>query len=179
MTQERPTTIGVSIPIPAPYGEFLQARRADFGDEAAWRIPAHITLLPPTQVEAATYAAFLSHCARVAAAAAEFEVVLRGTGTFRPLSDVVFVKVERGVSACEGLEMSLRSGPVMRGLEFAYHPHVTVAHHGEQEALDRACVELASFSARFVVGGFHLYELGDDDVWRPMHAFDLASPATG
>ncbi|OFE14812.1 2'-5' RNA ligase [Humibacillus sp. DSM 29435] len=178
MNHERPTTIGVSIPVPPPHGKFLQSRRADFGDQSAWQIPAHITLLPPTEVDATTYAAFLDHCAAVAAAEPAFDVVLRGTGTFRPLSDVVFIQVAQGVSACEALEMSLRSGPVMRALDFYYHPHVTVAHDVTPAQLDRAFDELASFSVTFEVTTFHLYELGADGVWRPKHEFELARRST-
>lgn len=173
VTHPRSTTIGVSIPIPSPHGEFLQARRADFGDPAAWQIPAHITLLPPTEVDADAYAAFLDHCAAVAAASAAFQVVLRGTGTFRPLSDVVFIQVAQGVSACESLEMALRNGPVMRELDFYYHPHVTVAHNVSVAELDRAFTELADFAVDFTVTTFHLYELGADGAWRPEHDFEL------
>lgn len=178
MTDERPTTIGVSIPVPPPHGEFLQARRAEFGDQSAWQIPAHITLLPPTEADAATYAAFLDHCAAVAAAKPAFDVVLRGTGTFRPMSSVVFIQVAQGVSACESLEKSLRAGPIKRSLDFYYHPHVTVAHGVSAAQLDRAFDELANFSVTFEVTAFHLYELGVDGVWRPEHDFELARRST-
>src|SRR3954447_24486408 len=80
------TTIGVSIPIPDPHGAFLQARRAEFGDPSAWDIPAHITLLPPTAVNQPTFAEFQDHCRTIASRHRPFDVVLRGTGTFRPLS---------------------------------------------------------------------------------------------
>ena len=60
------------------------------------QIPAHITLLPPTEVDDEAYAAFRRHCAEVAATQGPFDVVLRGTGTFRPLSDVVFIQVAQG-----------------------------------------------------------------------------------
>jgi 2'-5' RNA ligase len=169
----RQTTIGVSIPIPAPHGDYLQRRRADFGDPQAWQIPAHITLLPPTAVDQEAYAAFRSHCADVASAQSPFDVVLRGTGTFRPLSDVVFIQVAQGVSNCEALERALRSGPVRRDLDFYYHPHVTVAHNVATASLDRAFGELADYSVAFQVDGYHLYELGDDGVWRPVHEFAL------
>ena len=175
MTVARPTTIGVSIPIPSPHGEFLQARRADFGDPAAWQIPAHITLLPPTEVDGDTLDTFHDHCEDVARRHRAFDVLLRGTGTFRPLSDVVFIQVAQGVSACESLERSLRSGPVLRQLDFYYHPHVTVAHNVHEDGLDRAFAELADYSVRFRVGEFHLYELGGDGVWRPTHDFRLGS----
>lgn len=169
----RQTTIGVSIPIPAPHGDYLQRRRADFGDPQAWQIPAHITLLPPTEVDEQTYAAFRDHCADVASAQSSFDVVLRGTGTFRPLSDVVFIQVAQGVSNCEALERALRSGPVRRDLDFYYHPHVTVAHNVVTDSLDRAFSELAEYSVAFEVEAYHLYELGDDGVWRPVLEFAL------
>ncbi|MFC7594504.1 2'-5' RNA ligase family protein [Terrabacter sp. GCM10028922] len=173
MSVARPLTIGVSIPIPAPHGDYLQRRRADFGDPQAWQIPAHITLLPPTEVDAEEYAAFREHCSEVATRHTPFDVVLRGTGTFRPLSDVVFIQVAQGVSNCEALEMALRSGPVERALEFYYHPHVTVAHNVLPDDLDRAFTELADYAVDFEVGAYHLYELGDDTVWRPVHEFAL------
>ena len=174
VSDPRPTTIGVSIPIPAPHGDYLQRRRAEFGDPQAWQIPAHITLLPPTQVDAQTYAAFRSHCDAVAGEQVPFDVVLRGTGTFRPLSDVVFIQVAQGVSNCEALERALRSGPVERALEFYYHPHVTVAHNVGEESLDRAFAELADYAVTFTVGAYHLYEQGTDEVWRPVHTYELS-----
>ena len=78
------------------------------------------------------------------------------------------------MSNCEALEVSLRSGPVSRDLDFYYHPHVTVAHNVSDESLDRAFMELADYSVTFEVGAFHLYELGDDGVWRPVDEFPLA-----
>ena len=173
VTEPSSTTIGVSIPIPAPHGEFLQQRRAQYGDPAAWGTPPHITLLPPTEVDPVAYAAFLTHCTRVAQEHEPFEVVLRGTGTFRPVSPVVFIQVAQGVSACEGLEQALRSGPVERPLDFYYHPHVTVAHKVPDGDLDRAFDDLADYTVTFQVDAFHLYELGTDAVWRPRTEFLL------
>ncbi|NEE18013.1 2'-5' RNA ligase family protein, partial [Streptomyces sp. SID7499] len=46
-------TLGVSIAVPEPYGSLLQDRRASFGDPAAFGIPTHVTLLPPTEAESA------------------------------------------------------------------------------------------------------------------------------
>ena len=46
-------TLGVSIAVPEPHGGLLQESRAGFGDSAAHSIPTHITLLPPTEAEAA------------------------------------------------------------------------------------------------------------------------------
>lgn len=166
-------TIGVSIAIPEPHAQMLQAKRASFGDPRADSIPTHVTLLPPSEVADGDLKAAVAHLEQVSEAARPFTMVLRGTGTFRPLSPVVFVQVSSGLVECELLERAVRKGPLRRKLQFYYHPHVTVAHHVPEDNLDRAFKELADFECSFEVGAFHLYEHGDDEVWRPVRSFEL------
>jgi 2'-5' RNA ligase len=166
-------TIGVSIAIPAPHGDLLQAKRASFGDPRADAIPTHVTLLPPTHICEEDMGGALAHLEKVSDTSAPFSMVLRGTGTFRPVSPVVFVQVSGGLAECEVLERAIRTGPLERHLDFYYHPHVTVAHHVSEANLDRAFTELADFEARFEVTAFHLYEHGADEVWRPVRSFPL------
>jgi 2'-5' RNA ligase len=166
MSSQVGRTIGVAISIPPPYGEQLRAARASFGDPLASSVPTHVTLLPPTVVDVAEAADVDEHLRKVAEAARPFRIHLRGTATFRPVSPVVFIPLVQGIGECEALEQSVRSGPLARDLQFYYHPHVTVAHHLSDHALDRASQELADFECRFTVEGFHLYEHGDDEVWR-------------
>jgi 2'-5' RNA ligase len=176
-------TLGVSIAVPEPYGSLLQERRAGFGDPAAHGIPTHVTLLPPTEVDAARLPAVRAHLAAVAAAGRAFPMRLSGTGTFRPLSPVVFVQVVEGASACSWLQRQVRdaSGPLARELAFPYHPHVTVAHGIPDEAMDRAYEELAGFEAAWTVGSFALYEQGSDGVWRELYEYEFGAgrPAKG
>ena len=166
-------TIGVSIAVPEPHGSQLQERRAGFGDAAAHGIPTHITLLPPTEVEASLLPAIETHLGEIAAAGRPFPMRLSGTGTFRPLSPVVYVQVAEGAEACAWLQKEVRdaSGPVARELQFPYHPHVTVAHGIEDEAMDRAFEELADYQAQWPCTGFALYEQGADGVWRKLREF--------
>ncbi len=124
-------------------------------------IPTHITLVPPTEV-AGDLADLESHLADAAAEVAPFDVHLRGTGTFRPVSPVVFVMLAEGISQCEQLAAAVRTGPLDIDLDFPYHPHVTVAHHLDDEALDQAFDELAGFECEFAVDGFHLYVHDDE-----------------
>ena len=98
-------------------------------------------------------------------------MLLRSTGTFRPVSPVVFVQVAGGISACERIEQAIRTGPLKREVQFYYHPHVTVAHHVDDEAMDRAFNQLASYECSFEVEAFDLYEHGDDLVWRAVRTF--------
>ncbi|MFF6949934.1 2'-5' RNA ligase family protein [Streptomyces iakyrus] len=166
-------TIGVSIAVPEPHGSELQQLRAGFGDAAAHGIPTHVTLLPPTEIDEASLPAVEAHLAEVAAAGRAFPMRLSGTGTFRPLSPVVFVQVVAGAEACTLLQQQVRdpSGPVNRELQFPYHPHVTVAHGIDDAAMDRAFQELAGYEAEWPCTGFALYEQGADGVWRKLREF--------
>jgi 2'-5' RNA ligase len=173
-------TIGVSIAIPEPYGKDLQSRRAGFGDPLAMAIPTHVTLLPPTAVDDAVLPEVEEHLRAIAATEHPFEMLLRGTGSFRPTSPVVFVQVAKGIPDCERIEARVRSGPLARDLVFPYHPHVTVAHHLPDDVLDLAFDELAGYEAGFPIWGFSLYEHGADGVWRPQRDYvfgqDLPGP---
>ncbi|AVH56941.1 MULTISPECIES: 2'-5' RNA ligase family protein [Streptomyces] len=170
-------TIGVSIAVPEPHGSLLQERRAGFGDPAASGIPTHVTLLPPTEIEDSALPAIEAHLVEVASTGRPFPMRLCGTGTFRPLSPVVFVQVVEGAEACAWLQKQVRdaSGPVARELQFPYHPHVTVAHGIEDEAMDRAYEELSGYEAEWPCSGFALYEQGADGVWRKLREFAFGS----
>jgi 2'-5' RNA ligase len=159
--------IGVAIAIPEPYGGELQRWRKEFGDPLADAIPTHVTLLPPSEIPEEELAEVDRHLRTVARWFRPFEVQLRGTGAFRPVSPVVFVSLARGAAECELLASRVRSGPLTRQIEFAYHPHVTVAHDLPDEGLDRAFEELSAYVATFLVWGFSMYEHGPDAVWRP------------
>ena len=164
-------TIGVSIPVPEPHAATLERCRALFGDPMAHAIPAHITVLPPTEAQARQRADLEDHLRWVCEGLEPFEVHLRGTGTFRPISPVVFVQLAAGISQCEAVEAAVRSGPVERTLDFNYHPHVTVAHHLDDESLDHAFNSLRAYEARFIADAVRLYEHGADQVWRPVADF--------
>lgn len=165
--------IGVSIAIPAPFAGELQQLRASFGDPSAESIPTHVTLLSPTEITDDEIPDIYEHLERVAAAQQPFRMQLRSTGTFRPVSPVVFVQVAGGISECERIEQAIRTGPLKRDVRFYYHPHVTIAHHVDEAAMDRAFNELASYECSFEVSAFHLYEQGDDLVWHSVHGFDF------
>ncbi len=170
-------TIGVAIAIPPPHAAVLDAARARSGDPLASVIPAHLTLLGPTEINLNELTAVEEHLAEVARGHRAYAVHLRGTGTFRPVTEVVFVAVASGISECEQLADAVRQGPLTRELHFPYHPHITIAHDVPTAALDRVYQELAGFEAQLPVNHFTLYVHGDDGHWRPIRDFPLGAPA--
>jgi 2'-5' RNA ligase len=168
-------TVGVAIAIPEPHATVLTKWRRSVGDPAADLVWPHVTLLPPTPVPAAAMNDIEEHLRAAAAAGQPFVMHLSGTGTFRPLSPVVFIQIARGVADCELLEKAIRSGPLDRELDFPYHPHVTVAQEIPDAGLDEAYDGLAGFVARFTVARFGLFsrEAGAKWMWRT--EFELGS----
>jgi 2'-5' RNA ligase len=170
-------TIGVAVAIPEPWATQLQDYRTSVGDTTATQIPTHITLIPPVVVPADELAGVETHLERASSQVAEFRIHLRGTGTFRPTSPVVFVSVVEGISSCEVLADAVRRGPLAVDLRFPYHPHVTIAHHLSDAQLDRAFRELADFECEFTARGFWLYVHDDGAGWQPTREFALSRQA--
>ena len=164
--------IGVALSIPEPWATELQDYRTGL-DPAAALVPTHITLIPPTDIDDDTLTVVEGHLDKVAEAGAAFDVHLRGTGTFRPVSPVVFISLAAGISQTEQLAAAVRSGPLDVDVEFPFHPHVTVAHHLTEDQLDRAFADLAAFECSFEVSSFHLYVHDTVEGWRPTRDFAL------
>jgi 2'-5' RNA ligase len=167
-------TIGVSLAVPEPWGSRLQEFRITNGDARGATIPTHITLVPPIEVDHDRLGDVERHLEAVAAAVAPYRVHLRGSGTFRPISPVVFVNLVEGISPTEQLAKRCRRGPLKVQLDFPYHPHVTVAHIDDEELLDRAFEALMTFDCAFTVTAFHLYVHDPDLGWKATRDYSLA-----
>lgn len=167
-------TIGVALALPEPWASELQDYRTALGDETATLIPTHITLIPPVELTEEQIDSATQHLEAVAETSHDFCVHLRGTGTFRPVSPVVFVSLAEGISQCEALAEQMRRGPLDVPLQHPYHPHVTIAHHLPDDAMDRAFTELAGFDCTFDAGAFQLYRHDEENGWRPSRVFALA-----
>jgi len=172
----RTAVLGVVVALPEPWAQLLVDWRSKVGDPQANVVPPHVTLLPPTEVPVADRPAISAHLAGVAAAHAPFDMHLAGTGTFSPVSDVVFVAVARGIGNCELIANDVRTGPLARALSFPYHPHVTVAHDVPPDMQELAYSGLADLSAEFRVGHFTEFEQTPSGAWAIAREYPLTGP---
>ncbi|MEZ5113968.1 MAG: 2'-5' RNA ligase family protein [Nocardioidaceae bacterium] len=85
--------------MPEPWGRQLQDYRVRLGDLAAIQIPTHITLLAPLEVAPADRQDHQTSASGGGGQSDSIKVHLRGTGTFRPVSPVVFINVATGISS--------------------------------------------------------------------------------
>ena len=158
--------IGVTLDVPEPYASALRQARLDYGDERARTVPTHITVIPPLEIPVESWPVVRSHIRRVANDTSPFVIELRGSGTFLPMSPVVFITVARGISECQTLSTGLLHGVLNQQLAYPYHPHVTVAQEVPEETLERAYREYAGFEARFMAHGFGVYFHDASGRWR-------------
>jgi len=166
-------SVGVILGFPAEIADELQRWRASFGDPLAGVVPAHITLVTTTPTQ--DWEATRRHVREVARCQSPFMVTIAGTGTFRPVSPVVFINVEDGFEECVDLHRKLQQGPLHRELPFAYHPHVTIAHDVAPESLDEAETVLKNYRATFPVVSMGLYEHDADGIWQLREELDFGT----
>ena len=166
-------TVGVVIDLPEPHATVVRNWRRRAGDPQADLVPPHVTLLPPTPILRTDVDVVVEHLSKVAAQETPFSMHLSGTGTFRPLSQVVFIQVSSGVGECERMAAAIRQGPLDRSLEFPFHPHVTVAHDVDDAALDEVYDGLGDFVARFRTDRFALFTRSPQRDWIVEHEFPL------
>ena len=165
---EQTGRIGVAIPVPAPFDAVIAGQREAAGDPMAWAVPPHVTLVPPVDVAEAVLPAVEEHLVDAVAGMEPFEIHLRGTGTFRPVSPVVFVVLRSGADEVAALEERVRCGVLGSERAFPFHPHVTLAQAVPEDRLDRAHHDMAAFEARFTVTCVRLYRYGPDGAWHPV-----------
>ena len=104
---------------------------------------------------------------------------LRGTGTFRPVSPVVFVSLVEGISQTEQLAHGCRRGPARRSTSTSRTTRTSPSPTTSTTTLlDRAFDELADFDCAFAVDGFHLYVHDAEHGWQATHDFALDGPGT-
>ena len=175
-TRTGTAVLGVVVSVPEPWAQLLVDWRTKVGDPQAHLVPPHVTLLPPTEVRVRDRSAITEHLAQVARRHPPFEVHLSGTGTFRPVSEVVFVAVALGIADCELIAGDVRTGPLTRPLNFPYHPHVTVAHDVPTQMLDVAYDGLAELHAEFRVDAFTEFEQLPDGAWAVAREYPLTGP---
>ncbi|MBG0739762.1 2'-5' RNA ligase family protein [Paeniglutamicibacter antarcticus] len=154
---------GIIVALPEPLAAEITAYRRSFGDALAAQIPAHITLITTTPI--GDWAETVQHVRQVAASQRPFRVSVRGTGSFRPVSEVVYLQLGSGFDECVQLHELLQSGPLARDLVFDFHPHITIAHDISAAGLDEAARTLADFEATFPVTGMGLYVHNDSGAW--------------
>lgn len=167
--------MGVVIAVPEPWVSQITEARLSLGDAAAANVPAHVTIMPPLAVSPDDREAVFEHLRAVAKRHGPFKISIHGSGSFLPVSPVVFLNVEVGARECADLADDVRSGPLEYNLRFPYHAHITLAQGLSEPRLEEALDLGKGFEASWTVPGFRLDKLEADGSYTSVALFDFSS----
>ncbi len=166
--------LGVVVAVPEPWVSQITEARLALGDPAAANVPAHVTIMPPLAVPQDDREVVFDHLRKVAKRHNPFKITVRGSGSFLPVSPVVFLNVVGGARECADLADDVRSGPLEYNLRFPYHAHITLAQGVSEPRLDAALKLGEGFEASWVVPGFRLDKLEADGSYTSVALFDFS-----
>jgi 2'-5' RNA ligase len=165
--------LGAALVVPDPVADEFRRVRCEFGEPDS--SPPHITVIPPTPVSKAQVEAVVDHMRAAAGRFGAIRVHLRGAGTFRPVSPVVYAAVTDGFERCRELESLVRGAVTELEDRFPYHPHVTVANGCDEATLDRAEHATRHIDSVFAVDELTVSLLGPSGEWRTCRRVRLGS----
>lgn len=158
--------VGMIITLPEPYCSELAKITKTHG------IPPHITIVEPRPVNPEDLDAIQTEAARLCADFSPFVISFGNVGDFRPVSQVVYIEVQRGFDACKELAKRLRFGPLAGEARFPYYPHITLGTNVTDEDLDHVA-ELCKMShGFFMVNGIE-FDLIEPDSIQPVTMLEL------
>jgi len=117
-------------------GEFVERLRQELHPALA-HLPAHLTILPPRQLQASELSALEAledSCSHVE----PFDVVLGEVETFVPVTPTVFIRVAHAAYRMRELHDRLSVPPLAAEEEWPYMPHLTIVKISSEELAQQA-----------------------------------------
>lgn len=158
--------LGGVLLIPEPARTEIDALRRSLADGSRDRVPAHVTLVPPVNVNTRDLDAVYSRLRDAAATSPPFRLRLGPPKTFLPENPVLYLEAGGDLETLETLRHALLQPPLARRLSWPYVPHVTLCDEGDPERLEQAAEALRDYRVEVSFEQVHLLK-EDERVWRP------------
>ncbi|HEX7276325.1 MAG TPA: 2'-5' RNA ligase family protein [Acidimicrobiales bacterium] len=171
------TRVGVVLLVPPPIDREIDALRRAVGDGTYGRVPAHLTLVPPVNVNDDRFDDALALLRQAAGAIRPFRVGLGGPATFLPDNPVLYLPVVAGADEVHAARDRVFRDPLARPLTWPFVPHVTVADEISPARIVAAQEALSAFHVDIDFDRIHLLEEGPGRVWGPIADFPFDPPA--
>ena len=170
--------LGVALLVPPPLDCEIDALRRAVGDGTFGRVPAHLTLVPPVNVNVSRMDDALRLLREAAAETRPFRVSLGAPTTFLPDNPVLYLPVTDGGEAIHALRDKVFRDPLARPLTWPFVAHVTVADECSPERIVAAQEALAGYTTDMELDRVHLLQEGPGRIWGRVADFPFEAPAT-
>lgn len=168
--------LGVALLVPEPVATEMDGVRRALGDDTLGRIPAHITLIPPVNVNDADMSDALALLRETAAATRPLRLELGPPTTFHPVTPVIYLAVGGDLEALHDLRERVFHPPLSRPLSHSFVPHATLADEIDPTRIPPALAALASYRADVMIDRVHVLREGKGRMWRPIADAPFAPP---
>jgi 2'-5' RNA ligase len=174
--------LGVALLVPPPAAAEIDGLRRACGDGALGRIPAHLTLVPPVNVNVNDLGRALAVMRRAAAGCAgPIDVRLGPITTFAPATPVLYLAVggdDDAVTDVQRLRDDVFAPPLARPLAWPFVPHVTLADDMAVDRIAAATMAMADFTVEVAFAHVTLLREGAPERrWSPIADARLGPPA--
>ena len=170
--------LGVVLLIPPPFDAEIDTLRKALGDPSLGRVPPHVTLVPPVNVNDERLDEAWVLVRRAASACSALRLTLGPPATFLPVTPVLHLAVSGDVDELVALREQVFAPPLQRPLDHEFVPHVTLADGIDTDIIESALVALAAYESSVTIDEVHILEERDGRVWVPLAAAPLARRAT-
>ena len=178
------TRLGVVLLVPPRAAGGVDLLRVALGAAASVsHVPAHVTLVPPVNVDRERLPEVEALVRRAAAGCPPIGATLGPPATFLPDNPVLYLRVaERGPGGrIAALRDAVFVEPLARSLTWPFVPHVTLMDGGDPARIEAAVVALGDHQVEVAFPGLALLREQRDEagerVWRPVLEAPLGGPA--
>jgi 2'-5' RNA ligase len=160
--------LGVALLVPPPLSYEVDGLRRALGDGSLGRIPAHLTLVPPVNVNRERLGEALGVLRKAAGATRPFAIATGAPETFLPDNPVLYLPLQQGAPEITAVRNRVFEEPLARPLTWPFVPHITLADEAEPARIGAAIAALADYRLDATFDRIHLLEEGKGRVWRPI-----------
>lgn len=169
--------LGVVLLVPGPVAHEVDGLRRGLGDGALGRIPPHITLVPPVNVNASSLGAAIDLLHAAAATSGALRLELGPATTFWPDTPVLYLAVGGDRTGLQRLRDAVFAPPLDRSLTWPFVPHVTLAEDVEPARIPELVAALAAYRAPITVERIHILREAEGRRWEPIADATLGPPS--
>lgn len=169
--------LAVVVVVPGAIGHEVDGLRRALGDGALARIPPHITLVPPVNVNASSLGDALALVRRAAGGAEPLQLELGPVTTFWPATPVLYLAVGGDLAGLDRLRDAVFAAPLARPLTRPFVPHVTLARGLPPDRLIGLSAELDAYRTTITAERVHVLREAEGRRWEPIADAPLGRPA--
>lgn len=160
------TRLGAALLVPEPIRREVDGMRAALGDGSLGMVPAHLTLVPPVNVNDRDLGGALRVLREAAASTGPFTATLGPPASFLPDNPVLYLEVGEGTQTVLEVRARVFRPPLERTLSWPYVPHVTLCDEGDPGRIEAGVRALADYRATVTFTRLHLLR-HREGIWEP------------